>query len=87
MTLTSGHTPITDAQGEVDSSWLQDPGEPQPGSVVLTNGEWGTAFQRYFNDGLWHRVGGGRGRTWEWMLTQRNVVLVYDAPTRKEARP
>ncbi len=43
--------PITDERGVFDD----DIGaEPNPGSVVLTEGEFGTAWQRYFNDGLWH---------------------------------
>lgn len=54
--------------------------EPHPGSVVLTNGEFGTAWQRHGVDGLWHstrRTGGPK--TWEWLLTKRHLVLVYDA--------
>jgi hypothetical protein len=58
--------------------------EPFPGSVVLSSGEYGTAWQRYFSDGLWHRVGGGRAKTWEDMLRKRNLVLVYDAPYRQD---
>lgn len=61
--------------------------EPHPGSIVMTSGEWGTAWQRYFTDGLWHRVGSnGRGRTWDEMLTMRNLVLVYDAHIRPDPR-
>jgi hypothetical protein len=56
--------------------------EPLPGSVVLTSGEHGSAWQRFFSDGLWHRVGGGRAKTWDAMLRYRNLVLVYDAPER-----
>jgi hypothetical protein len=71
---------ITDDAGKPVS---RDIPEPEPGSVVLINGEFGTAFQRYFGgDGLWHRVGGGRGKTWQQMLTQRNLVLVYRAAVR-----
>lgn len=58
--------------------------EPQPGSVVVTNGLLGTAYQRHFADGLWHRLGGGRPRHWAWMICQRNMWLVYDAPVRTE---
>lgn len=72
---------ITDDRGKPVSDNIP---EPQPGSVMLINGEWGTAFQRYFGDGLWHRVGGGRGKAWAEMLTQRNVVLVYAASVRDE---
>lgn len=56
--------------------------EPLPGSVVLVNGEFGQAWQRRFDDGLWHCTGGGRGRDWERMLKYRNLVLVYDALPR-----
>lgn len=57
-----------------------DEGEPQPGSVVLTDGEHGNAWQRYASDGLWHR--GKRAIEW-WQLTRyRNVLLVHDAPFR-----
>jgi len=56
--------------------------EPEPASVVLVNGIYGDAWQRYFSDGLWHR---GKYRyTWEQMLRERNMVLVYDAPVRSE---
>lgn len=55
--------------------------EPHPASVVLVNGPTGTAWQRYFSDGLWHSVRGGRGRTWTEMLErQRNMILIFDAP-------
>lgn len=57
--------------------------EPEPGSVVLSSGEWGTAWQRYFSDGLWHSVGTeGRGKAWDEMLRLRNLVLVYEARER-----
>jgi hypothetical protein len=56
--------------------------EPHPASVILTQGEFGSAWQRFFSDGLWHPVRGGRPRTWEWLTTQRNLVLVYDAEER-----
>lgn len=61
-----------------------DAAEPLPGSVVLTDGEFGTAWQRYFADGMWHRVGGGsgRGKPWSFFLSKRNVVLAYDAHER-----
>lgn len=60
--------------------------EPEPGSVVIVNGQWGCAWQRQFDDGLWRscRGRGGRGRDWAYMLTRRNVVLIYDAPVRPE---
>ena len=81
MTMTR-MTPITDAQGRFPSHEYDR--EPNPGSVVLTSGEYGTAWQRYFSDGKWHRVGGGRARRWAEMLAERNLVLVYDARERFE---
>lgn len=75
---------ITDDQGRLyGPAWANT--EPLRGSVVLTHGEHGTAWQRLFKDGMWHRVGGGRHHTWEWLLAQRNLVLVYDAPLREDA--
>lgn len=56
--------------------------EPEPGSVVLVNGEFGCAWQRQFDDGLWRSVRGGKPRDWANMLTRRNLVLVYDAEVR-----
>lgn len=73
---------LTDARGQ--TRWPRDYPEPEPSSVVLTNGEFGTAYQRYFSDGKWHRVGGGRPRDWEYLLGQRNLVLVYGAPERSK---
>lgn len=81
-TLNSGPSrsiPITDSRGHVLCP--SDP-EPEPSSVVLTEGEFGTAWQRFFSDGKWHPVIGGRGRDWRFLLSRRNVVLVYDAPVR-----
>lgn len=72
VTDTRGNLLLADSEGE----------EPLPGSVVLINGEYGTAWQRHFSDGLWHRTGGGRAKTWAEMLWHRNLVLVYDAPER-----
>lgn len=56
--------------------------EPLPGSILLTEGRWGTAWQRFFSDGRWHPVRGGGSATWETLITRRNVVLVYDADER-----
>lgn len=58
--------------------------EPEPGSVVLMGGEFGSAWQKSFTDGLWYctqRSGGGK--TWAWLLTKRNLVLVYEAEVRE----
>lgn len=57
--------------------------EPLHGSLVLTGGPHGTAWQRLFADGLWHSTLGHKPRDWERMLTSRNLVLVYDAPERQ----
>lgn len=69
---------LTDRRG----SLLVDRPEPLPGSVVLTEGEWGTAWQRFFSDGRWHPTRGGGSRTWAQLLGKRNLVLVYDATER-----
>lgn len=61
---------------------IGDKTEPLHGSVVLSGGPHGTAWQRHFSDGLWHRTGGGRGRTWREVMSHRNLVLVYDAAPR-----
>ena len=58
--------------------------EPEPGSVVLTEGEYGTAWQRFFSDGKWHPTRGGGSRTWEQLLAKRNLVLVYEADKREK---
>lgn len=82
----SGPEQITDNLGRfVWSQTTEDTAEPEPGSVVLTGGDWGTAWQRQFNDGLWHstRKRGGP-KTWEWLLSRRNVRLAYDAEPRPE---
>jgi hypothetical protein len=71
---------ITDTFGVVLDP--EDP-QPEPGSVVLSDGIYGTAWQRFFSDGRWHPVRGGGSRSWEQMLRRRNLVLVYDAPVRE----
>lgn len=78
--------PLTDDRGRPLLSG-DDLFEPEPGSVVLVNGQFGQAWQRRFDDRLWHSTGGGRGRTWERMLQHRNLVLVYDAIERAPAPP
>ena len=72
-------TPITDDRGR---PLVRRTPEPEPGSVVLVNGEFGCAWQRQFDDGLWRSVRGGKPRDWANMLTRRNLVLVYDAEIR-----
>lgn len=75
---------VTDDQGRAVLEG-DDATEPEPGSVVLTDGEFGSAWQLSFADGKWYctqRNGGGK--TWAWLLTKRNVVLAYDAHPRPE---
>lgn len=78
--------PITDEKGNL----LIDPldcTEPEPGSILLTEGSHGTAWQRHFaGKRLWHSAGTGSARTWEELIKKRNVVLVYDAAPREEGR-
>jgi hypothetical protein len=66
--------------------------EPLPSSIVLTQGLHGTGWQRHYADGKWHRLGGGTPVTWEFLLKQKGLVLVYDAderpaPSRVRNRP
>lgn len=71
--------PLTTSAG-----YTLDHQEPTMGSVVLVGGEYGTAFQRHFSDGKWHRTGGGRPKSWAFMLNQRNLVLVYEPAERRQ---
>lgn len=73
--------PITDDRGKTLVPWLPEE-EPLPGSVVLRQGLHGTAFQKFFSDGLWHPTVGTHALTWTQLLTERNLVLVYDAEER-----
>jgi hypothetical protein len=59
--------------------------EPNHGSVVLSDGAWGHAWQRH-SDGLWYPVRGGKGRPWSYMIQRRSLALVYDAALRPEPR-
>lgn len=75
-------TPITDTYGN-----LLHPGftqEEHPGSIVMTDGEWGTGWQRHFADGRWYPMRGGKSKTWSELLCRRNLVLVYSASPRPE---
>lgn len=57
--------------------------EPPVSSIVMTGGNYGNAWQRHGNDGLWHSTTGGK-RRWSQLLRMRNLVLVYEAtPERK----
>lgn len=77
-------TPITDTAGRLLIP--ADGTQPKPGSVLLTDGIHGTAWQRFFSDGRWHPTRGGGSCSWEELLNRRNVVLVYDAPRRRGGR-
>lgn len=80
-TLNSRLIPLTDHRG---ANLLPEDErfEPEPGSLVLVNGNHGTAWQRFFSDELWHSTRGGRAKTWAELLHYRNLVLVYDAAVR-----
>jgi len=80
--MTDRPIPMTDSRGRPILSECEP--QPEPGSVVLVNGEYGTAWQRFYSDGLWHSVLHQRTRDWDELLRQRNLVLVYDAPARDE---
>lgn len=78
--MTDTLIPITDSIGKPVLHNAED--EPNPGSVVLTEGEFGTAWQRFFSDNQWHRVGGTQRKTWAALCNHRNLVLVYEAEVR-----
>lgn len=75
--------PLTDNRGEplLPKNLMS---EPLPGSVVLTDGAYGTAWQRFFSDGRWHPTRGGGSKAWEELVQRRNLVLVYEADERPE---
>lgn len=58
--------------------------EPNPGSVVITEGRHGTAWQLFFSDNRWHPTRGGGSKTWRELLTRSRVTLVYEAPERTQ---
>lgn len=76
--------PFTDDRGK--RLLPDDEPEPLPGSVMLTEGMHGTAWQRFFSDGRWHPTRGGGSKSWTELQTKRNLVLVYDAPEREARR-
>lgn len=80
-------TPITDTHGNLLHPETYSRFEPNPGSIVMTDGEWGTAWQRHFSTGDWHPTRGGGSKTWAYLLQRRNLMLVYVAPPREEPRP
>lgn len=55
--------------------------QPLPGSILMTNGRWGTAWQRRFSDGRWMSIS-GQTLDWDVLITKTDVVLVYDADER-----
>ena len=60
--------------------------EPARGSVVLTDGPTGTAWQRHNSDGLWHSTA-PRAAPKKWVdlvnaWPDREPILLYEAPSR-----
>lgn len=55
--------------------------EPTYGSVVLVLGPTGTAYQRFFSDGLWHGTN-GKVRTFAELLTipSSEMIVIHNAP-------
>lgn len=73
--------PLTDDRGHLLVP-SEEAHNPEPGSVVLTNGKYGTAWQRHFADGLWHSTRGGKAQPWSVMLRKRGLLLAYEAQPR-----
>jgi len=48
--------------------------EPTYGAVVMVHGMTGTAYQRFYSDGLWHGTN-GQVCTWEDILAINVIVL------------
>ena len=83
MTTTNSRLiPLTDHAGTILLP-ADELAQPLCGSIVLTEGNHGTAWQRFFSDGRWHPTRGGGSKTWHEILLKRNVVLVYDAAPRE----
>lgn len=74
------HTFLTDTWGIPTAAFPVD--EPAPGSVALTDGPRGTAWQLH-SDGRWHSTSKGIIR-WEKLSKRRRLVLVYLAPAVEE---
>jgi hypothetical protein len=59
--------------------------EPPRGSVVLTEGPQGTAWQRFRSDGRWHSVT-GKNTSWERLLRSDTpdspLLVIYVAQDR-----
>lgn len=81
--------PYADGDDTVAYSGL--PSEPGPGSVVLTDGLQGTAWQRLHGDGLWHSST-GRTATWADLVAREEQydrggpLLVHLAPPREPSK-
>lgn len=54
--------------------------EPAHGSVVMTDGPTGTAWQRHHHDGEWHSTA-GITQPWEY-VEKRDPELLFEAPAR-----
>jgi len=54
--------------------------EPTRGSVVVTEGPTGTAWQRHHSDGLWHSTNGITAK-WD-RVENKEPLVVYAAPVR-----
>lgn len=75
--------PLTDQRGIPLVSREDLLAEPERGSVAMSGGKWGIAWQRHFRDGRWHSTA-GQSLTWLQLARHRNLVLVYDASPRPE---
>lgn len=83
MIYSNADTPciLTDGRGQVPPG--TDVTEPEIDSVVLTRGEHGLAWQRFARDGKWHRAGSNEVREWDDLLTERDLILIYEAEPRQ----
>lgn len=79
------------ADGDETTAYSALPSEPPPGSVVLTDGLQGTAWQRLHGDRLWHSST-GRTSTWadlverERQYDRGGPLLVHLAPPRTPSK-